>query len=487
MKLAQKLALGLVLGITAVMGTYAAWQKGHEVVLFQSDVVPGRRGKLLLSTLRSVWQSDGEERARMLVEEVTSTFHWVSVRWIRVDGAEALALPPEARARIDEGEVYRVVQYTDDGMPERRYLVKLATDAPVVLDIRESLEREMVYVRHGRWATVAATLAIVVVCGLVAVLLGFRLVGRPVSLLHERAKRIGEGDLSTRLNLQQRDEIGDLAREIDAMCDRLEDANRRIAEETHARVIALEQLRHSDRLATVGQLAAGVAHELGTPLSVVSARAQLLASDHLSEAEVVENARVIAEQAARMTAIIRQLLDFSRRRSAQLAVADLRAVVHRTLDLLGTSARRHRVTVELVPAPRPLLARVDQAQIQQAVMNVVVNGIQAMTSGGRLVVRLLERDATPPAGFEGAPGAHACIEIEDEGPGIPPGELGRIFEPFFTTKPVGDGTGLGLSVSYGIVGEHGGWFEVESAVGRGTVFRIYLPLATGAGVEAAAS
>ena len=487
MRLARKLALGLVLGIVAVMSGYHLWERQYEVVLFEGDVSsqPRLGGRFALTTLRSVWATEGEERARMLAEEVAGTIETVSIRWLRVDSVEIRALPPEARLRIDAGEVHREVRRTG-GTAVRLSYAKLAPDAPVVLEVREALDREMTFVRHTRWGLLAATLAVTLVCGLIAVLLGFRLVGQPVRLLRDRAQGIGKGDYSTRLNLRQRDEIGDLAREIDAMCERLEEANRRVAEETQARVLALEQLRHSDRLATVGQLAAGVAHELGTPLAVVGARAELLASGELPGPEVVDNARVIGEQTGRMTAIIRQLLDFSRRRSAQLAAADLRPMVQRTLDLLGASARRHRVHTDLVAGPGPLLARVDQAQLQQAVTNVIVNGIQAMPSGGRLTVRVAEREATPPTGLEGGAGPYACIEIEDEGPGIAPDDLGRVFEPFFTTKPLGEGTGLGLSVAYGIVTEHGGWFEVESAVGRGTAFRMYLPIAA-AGTEAVAS
>src|SRR5437016_2774104 len=177
---------------------------------------------------------------------------------------------------------------------------------------------------------VGATIAIIAMCGLLASVLQIRLVGRPLRLLRDKARRAGGGDFSGPLVLRQRDEMGELATEINAMCDRLAEANRRVAKEAAARVAALEQLRHTERLATVGQLAAGVAHELGTPLGVVSARAELLASGDVSAADAGANARIILEQTDRMTAIIQQLLDFSRRRATKIGLANLDQVITQT-------------------------------------------------------------------------------------------------------------------------------------------------------------
>jgi signal transduction histidine kinase len=323
-----------------------------------------------------------------------------------------------------------------------------------------------------------ATLAIALVSGLIAILLGTRFVGRPLKQVRDKARRLGAGDFAGRLDLRQHDEIGELAEEMNVLGDRLADATRRLAEEHEAKIDALEQLRHTDRLATVGQLASGIAHELGTPLSVVSARAAMMASDAAAEGESKANARVIVEQAGRMTDIIRQLLDFARRRGAQMTVTDLRRIVERTLDLLSTVARTRHVTLALEAPAEPMLARIDQGQIQQALTNVILNGIQAMPRGGRLTISVGVQRARPPAERGGVESEYLCVTVADEGDGIPAESLPRIFEPFYTTKDVGEGTGLGLSVAYGIVTEHGGWIEVESTPGAGSRFRILLPPAT---------
>jgi signal transduction histidine kinase len=259
------------------------------------------------------------------------------------------------------------------------------------------------------------------------------------------------------------------------MCDRLAEANERAARETTARMAALEQLRHADRLATVGKLAAGIAHELGAPLQVISGRARMLCEGEVSAAEVAQNARIVIEQSDRITRIVRQLLDFARRRSAEKSRTDLCGVARRTLSLLEPLADKRGVSLSLAAGEGPVEADADAGQIQQALINLVVNGIQSMKSGGRVWVTVLRERVVPPSDVGGPEALHACIEVKDEGEGMPPEVIAQLFEPFFTTKDVGEGTGLGLPVAYGIVREHEGFITVESEVGKGSRFRVYLP------------
>ena len=187
-----------------------------------------------------------------------------------------------------------------------------------------------------------------------------------------------------------------------------------------------------------------------------------------------DSARIIVEQAARITAIIRQLLDFSRRRGPSLGPGDLRPLAGRTVELLATLARKRGVVLAVDAPEGAVTAQIDPGQIQQVLTNLVVNGLQAMPTGGRLTLRLGRRHATPPPDVDGPAGEYAAVTVEDQGDGIAPEHLPRIFEPFFTTKDVGEGTGLGLSVAYGIVREHGGWIDVESKPGAGSRFTFFL-------------
>src|SRR5439155_2238661 len=208
-------------------------------------------------------------------------------------------------------------------------------------------DEERAYVRNSVLQTVLSTaaLAAIALASIVGLILWF--VGRPIRLLRDKMKRIGEGDLGGPLLLPQHDEIGELAGDTNVMCERLLEARRRIERETEGRLGALEQLRHADRLATVGRLASGVAHELGTPLGVVLARARMFQDGEVPPGESSNYGRIIAEQVERMSGIIRQLLDFSRRQSRGDAVVppdrepvNLAELVVRTLALVEPLAEK---------------------------------------------------------------------------------------------------------------------------------------------------
>jgi signal transduction histidine kinase len=315
----------------------------------------------------------------------------------------------------------------------------------------------------------AMSVAGVLVCWLV----GVRWVGRPLERLIEKTHRVGRGDFSTPLDLKGHDELSQLAAALNQMCRQLEDQQQRIRSETTERLAAMEQLRHADRLKTVGRLAAGIAHELGTPLNVVSGRAGLIASGKLSDEEIQQSARTIKAEADRITGIIRQLLDFARRRSPQRNQIDLRDVARQTTQLLEPLALKRDVTLTVEGNGQPVTAYADFAQIQQVVTNLVMNAIQAMDSGGQVWVRMGNQTRSEEP--DGTPSNYAFLSVEDQGMGIAPEDLEHIFEPFFTTKHVGEGTGLGLSIAEGIIREHRGWMEVDSRPGQGSRFTVFLP------------
>jgi len=292
-------------------------------------------------------------------------------------------------------------------------------------------------------------------------------IGRPISRLAEKARRVGTGDLTGPLHLAQRDELGQLATEINLMCDRL-------AAERLARESATEQLRHADRLTTVGKLASGLAHELGTPLNVVQGRARLIRDREVEGADVLDSARIIVEQAERMTALIQQLLDFARPRPLHKASLSLAGLVTRVCELLATIARKSQVTLRQTLADG-LRVDVDEGQLHQVLTNLVINAIHAMPDGGTVEIVTRELEQTPPPYVESRGHAWVVLEVRDTGTGMDAQTRERIFEPFFTTKQVGEGTGLGLSVSWGIVREHGGWIEVQSTPGGGSTFTVHLP------------
>ena len=293
----------------------------------------------------------------------------------------------------------------------------------------------------------------------------------PLRRLVAMARAVRDGDFRHRLGMSRDDDIGQLAKEMDATCDKLEAAQR--ATESH--IAALEQLRHSDRISTLGRLAASMAHELGTPLNVVELRAQMIASGETATlADIRKDAAIIVQQAQRMTRIIDEVLSFARRRPPKLSRVDLVDVVQRAIALSAQTAKKRSVVVQLDAPSAGMDIEGDADKLLQIVLNLVINGAQAMR-GGALTVGVRDVHRPPENDPDGPFGRYACIDVVDQGVGIEKECLPRIFEPFFSTKSADEGTGLGLSIAQGIAREHEGWISVVSEAGRGAAFSVYLP------------
>lgn len=301
---------------------------------------------------------------------------------------------------------------------------------------------------------------------------GVRLIGKPLEQLTELTNRIGEGDFSGRLELKGNDELSRLASSINQMSERLENQKVSLENETLDKINVMQQLRHADRLKTVGRMAANMAHEIGTPLSVVAGRASLIAKGQLDNEKVIQNAKSIQTEAERITVMIRQALDYARQTPTEKSAVDLNEVIIQSTSLLTQLAGRQNVRIKTSLADQKAMSWVDPAQIHQVLTNLIMNAIQSMRDGGTLEVHVklrpsMKRNATEEDYWQ--------ISVSDQGCGIPPEDLESIFEPFFTTKETGQGTGLGLSIAYRIVQEQGGWIDVASEPGVGSSFHVFLP------------
>jgi signal transduction histidine kinase len=464
MRINLKLTGWIALGITAVAAGYGYQYASTYIEAYEEDAVRDHHtvGYGLAQAMSAVSKRSGSTEALAILETADVLENRVSLEWIPDPSGAARELSPE-RIRSEvvpvDGDEHAVLV--------TRVPVSLADLGPGYLELRESLETEASHDEVTVHRTLGMVLLTILVCAAIVVTFGWIVVGRPVGKLVAKVRRIGEGDLaSPPLALRRRDEIGELAAEIDGMCTRLAAADARAERESTARLAALEQLRHADRLATVGKLASGIAHEVGTPLNVMIARAQMIARGEAVGGEARDDARVVVEQGKRIAGIVRKLLDFSRARSNAAGSEDLRAVARRVVSLLEPLGVKHGVRLGLDEATEgPVLAAVDPGRLQQAIANLVMNAIQAQEGGGAVRLRV----ETDPQHNE------SVVAVEDDGPGIPQKIRDRIFEPFFTTKDVGEGTGLGLSVAYGIVREHGGRLDVESSAGGGARFVIRLP------------
>jgi signal transduction histidine kinase len=286
---------------------------------------------------------------------------------------------------------------------------------------------------------------------------------------------VGRGEFRPMLDGHRDDEIGRVTRDFQSMLAELEAARASLEAEQDAHRRSTRALQDADRLVTLGQLSAGLAHEIGSPLQVLHGRARRLLRYADDAEEVRRGAEVIAGQAERITGIVQQLLDVARRRSAH-ARGDPRASVRSVVELLEFEARRKRVSLQLVVSGDVDDVEVESDVLQQVALNLTRNALQATTEGGRVVLRLgrgtIARAALP------APVESVRLVVEDDGVGIDPRIRSQLFEPFFTTRAFDGGTGLGLAIVGTLVKELDGAVSVTSELGQGTRFVVDIPFAS---------
>jgi signal transduction histidine kinase len=308
------------------------------------------------------------------------------------------------------------------------------------------------------------TLTLLLTVALLTLFLVRRFVSRPMERFVEATRAVGRGELRHRLAATGRGELAELGEEFNRMAGQLDGARTQLLRQTEDRVALERRLRESEKMASIGKLSAGLAHEIAAPLNVISGRAELVLRRTGLADEQRRSLRIIVDQIRRITTIVRNLLDFGRRREARRLRIDLADVVDGALQLLDTELAGADITVRRSPAVSAVIEG-DPDHLHQVLVNLLLNATQAIGErpGERWVeVRLARGPAT------------ATVAVADSGPGIAAEARDRIFEPFFTTKP--GGTGLGLVVSRSIAEELGGTLELDSE-GPGAVFRLTLPLA----------
>ena len=232
------------------------------------------------------------------------------------------------------------------------------------------------------------------------------------------------------------------------------------------------QLQQSEKLATVGELAAGIAHEVGTPLNVILGTAEYLMMETSEDDPRIEDLKVIISQSEHITKLIQQLLNFSRYNQPELKSIDINTLINEVLKLTDHQISKEKIKVVTnLQEDLPSIIG-DDNQLQQVFINIIVNAVHAMSPGGKLAISTrLNTSSLLSSNNNG----NVEISISDTGCGVPPQNLQKIFDPFFTTKEIGKGTGLGLTVSHRIIEDHDGTIEVESIVGKGTLFTVRLP------------
>lgn len=460
MRIALQIALAIVALVVVLLAIEAALRGARDAAVYEEDLRRDQRilGRALERVGELTWRTHGLAEARALIAAAATLEPGVDAQVLDdLDAAPSDDVP----VQIGSPGAMRTWLRIDGPEGERRGLL-----------ITTSLAGEEAHLARGLREFGLVALVLAAFSAGIALWLGRLLVGRRIDRLIERTRRVARGDFSRRDD-RERDEIGQLSRALDDMAGELDRARVALEAEVQAREAVTEHLRRSERLATIGTLSAGLAHELGTPLHVIAGRARMIAED--AGGEAAAGAEVIAEQALRMRRIIEQLLDFARTRRPERREVELVALLAGDIDMLAPLLERRRVRVRL---GRPggageALVFADPDQLRQVFANILINAAHAMPAGGEVEVRV---EAGLPAPVELADGRrYARVTIVDRGEGIAAEDLPRIFDPFFTTKGVGEGTGLGLAVAHGIIAEHGGLITAESAPGEGSTFHVWLP------------
>ncbi len=328
------------------------------------------------------------------------------------------------------------------------------------------------------WNFFGVAMAAMVLALAIAYMLA-RAIAKPIQQLERGVEAIARGNFGVKVDIESSDEIGALAESFNRVSRELKDTYEKLQGKIEAADEDLkkaykelqekqEQLVQAAKLGSLGELAAGVAHEINNPLGTISLYAQMTLDDlKEDDKDNRENLQIILKHATRTAGIVKNLLEFARRTDLEARPIGINPVLEEALSIIAHQAELQQVNiVRQLLQDMPMIVG-DANKLQQVFVNIIVNALQVMPDGGQLTV---ESSTAPDGGF-------VQISIVDTGPGIPEENLRKIFEPFFTTKETGKGTGLGLSVSHGIIEQHKGRIEVSSRVGKGTTFTITIPVA----------
>jgi len=339
-----------------------------------------------------------------------------------------------------------------------------------------SLEAMQNQLTQSRTWVIFLTMALLLVISLLLSIFTQRVVNRPIIELLQHTQKVADGNLETTLRPMSHDELGELAASFNRMTlslktahDQLAEWNRtleeRVEERTRENRQMHAQLARSEKLSSLGQMATGIAHEINNPMTGILLYANLIAEDARFSPGLHDDLQIIIRETERCAAIVRQLLDFSRENKPENCWNSLNSIIESALSLLEHQTLFQNITIDRNFDRNLPDIFSDPWQLEQVFINIILNASQAITDAGSIRITTgMSVDSMS-----------VFADISDSGCGIPTDELDRIFDPFFSTKEEG-GTGLGLSVSYGIINNHGGEIHVASELGIGTTISIILPV-----------
>jgi len=482
----------IVISITLLafgIGLFAVYNLRRE----RSQLINSSResAELLLNTIeRSIYNSmriGNTDDVQIILQMVGQTHRLAEVRIFHPQGIVLKSADPsEVGKAVNEQDYNLFINNRKEG------IITLEGHGQVLGMLKPIYNEEACHVCHGRKARIIGVLdvnysladtqrrviettkvlafsALAIICFLsVAIsLVMLRFVKKPLGRIIENMSLVEHGDLTVRMQPHGADEVGKLISSFDSMVDKLDMAKREL-EQFH-----FQQMERADRLASVGEMAAGIAHEIRNPLTGIASAISILKEDYEKEDPRRQIVEEVLEQISRLDKTVNDLLFFGKPASPELMYADINSILKKTLQFSmqhrgGKSITRNLELTEALP-----LVYVDPKQMQQVFLNLILNAVQAMQDGGVLTVStsMLEVEEQP----------WIRVVVADTGPGIPQQILDKIFTPFFTTKA--QGTGLGLAICHKLIQQHRGRINVSSETGKGTIFTIDLPALDAVGAD----
>lgn len=468
MRIGTRLSLVWTFAGLLVFGGYGVWLVQRERADLMRSV---ERETWLLGTsvqvavenaLRDGQFDDVDETASRL-EGVDAS---VDVAVFHRDGRLLLATGEGALGHELPADERPVLRYDPPRRPDRLLMITALSESATERTGTLVLARPLDDVRRDLDATtgtIALTVGLFALCsGLVGWGVGQLYVGRPLAALAQSMHEVGEGNLRPVLPETRDDEVGEVARAFDAMMHELAQTRQRLDEAAEARRQLVWALQEAERTARLGQLAATVAHEIGSPLQVLEGRARALLRTPDDPRRVARHAEILVRETERITRTVHQLLEITRPRAAEPGPVDLDLLVRRTVDLFELEAERTGIRWEIRSGELPpVFGHADR--LQQVLVNLVGNALAASPPGGRITIGLRSESG------------RVALEVSDQGHGMAPEQRDRAFDPFYTTRAEQGGTGLGLAIVKRIVDDHGGQVDLISAPGEGTTVTMWLP------------
>jgi len=525
LKLKVAVSLGMALMVAVFLFSLLVIRYQREDMLSQVTAHVGQLSEVMVKSTRFAMLQNQPSYIDQIIMDVSEQREIDRVRIIAKDGTIIhSSLPSEVGVVIDEqaesctechqkvrtgeqGPMIRRTRFFDD--PDGRRLLgstRVIANEPScwnaachahepsesvlgVLDIIYPVTPIDQAIKQSTVTIAGFSVSFAIVAALVAGFLIHRMIYVPMRDLEEGARAVSGGALGRHIPVRGDDEFSEVAQAFNDMSDAINVSQSKLAdwaqtleekieEKTRELQIAQAEAIRGEKLASVGLLAAGIAHELNNPLTGVLTFSTLVRKELPDDSPEAEDLDLVIRETKRCATIIRRLLDFAREKAPEKDYCDLNQLLTDAAELIEQPAKFEDIEIELdLDLDLPVIW-IDEDLVKQVVMNMLVNAQHAIGEQGRITLRTRRC----PEKMSFAPGTEPVdmveIVVEDTGCGIPAEDLPKIFDPFFTTKGVGKGTGLGLSVSHGAVLAHGGDIRVESTVGEGTSFHVYLPIGT---------